>query len=541
MVKTRSTVLKERIALEIQRLKLKYFGAQSLEMAIPAPIPPTYQGVSEDEAVEAEDEFYCQALFISTNSSEVAISEEELMVVVEGDNQWKSTSAFPLCFCAQKTFSFKNYETSISFFLDRFPLDTILVEYNPTSPHFSHFPTHPRLWWKLSALIGLIVYICGSSLSLSAIRGLLALSILDCSPGMAWSIVNLCPFIIFVVGLAWETQNKTLRCYFEQFGEILKAVVIADRITARSKGNGHGHLELGLLNFNYTEVDYWKHLIPDADHVILHLNYVRNNLTWESLYPEWIDEEEESEIPVYPSLSTPKVLKNTHIDVIAVKRPCQKSKNWSHDVARLHLQLAAARLTASVRGYHHSAHVLFVTDCFPNPNVFTYKGLVEHKGNAWLYKPNLSTLRKKLRLPVRSCELAVPLKAKGERIYSGTVHREAYAMILHSAHVYVCGAIAAAQSIRMVGSTGDLVILVDDIISEYHRGGLEAAGWKIQTIKRIRNPKAEKNAYNEWNYSKFRLWQLTDYDKIIFIDTDLLILRNINFLFGMPEISATQL
>uniref|UniRef100_A0A453G7Y0 Hexosyltransferase n=1 Tax=Aegilops tauschii subsp. strangulata TaxID=200361 RepID=A0A453G7Y0_AEGTS len=39
--------------------------------------------------------------------------------------------------------------------------------------------------------------------------------------------------------------------------------------------------------------------------------------------------------------------------------------------------------------------------------------------------------------------------------------------------------------------------------------------------------------------SKFRLWQLTDYDKIIFIDADLLILRNIDFLFTMPEISAT--
>ncbi|KAF6140665.1 hypothetical protein GIB67_013958 [Kingdonia uniflora] len=187
------------------------------------------------------------------------------------------------------------------------------------------------------------------------------------------------------------------------------------------------------------------YLIPDADHVILHLNYVRNNLTWESLYPKWIDEEEESEILVCPSLSALMVLENTHIDVIAVKHPCQKSKNWSRDVARLHLQLAAARLSASVQGYHHSAHVLFVTDCFPNPNVFTCKELVGHKGNAWLYKPNLSTLREKLWLPIGSCELAVPLKAKGERIYSGTVHREAYATILHSAHDYVYGAIAAAQ------------------------------------------------------------------------------------------------
>ncbi|CAI0395970.1 unnamed protein product, partial [Linum tenue] len=118
-------------------------------------------------------------------------------------------------------------------------------------------------------------------------------------------------------------------------------------------------------------------------------------------------------------------------------------------------------------------------------------------------------------------------------------HREAYATILHSAQFYVCGAIVAAQSIRRAGSTRDLVILVDETISDYHRGGLEAAGWKVHTIKRIRNPKAEPEAYNEWNYSKFRLWQLTDYDKIIFIDADMLILRNIDFLFEMPEITAT--
>ncbi|KAE8809296.1 Glycogenin-1 [Hordeum vulgare] len=68
---------------------------------------------------------------------------------------------------------------------------------------------------------------------------------------------------------------------------------------------------------------------------------------------------------------------------------------------------------------------------------------------------------------------------------------------------------------------------------------LESAGWKVKIIERIRNPKAERDAYNEWNYNKFRLWQLTDYDKIIFIDADLLILRNIDFLFTMPKISGT--
>lgn len=43
---------------------------------------------------------------------------------------------------------------------------------------------------------------------------------------------------VFVGGLAWETQTETLRQHFEQYGEILEAVVITDKNTGRSKGYG---------------------------------------------------------------------------------------------------------------------------------------------------------------------------------------------------------------------------------------------------------------------------------------------------------------
>lgn len=43
---------------------------------------------------------------------------------------------------------------------------------------------------------------------------------------------------IFVGGLAWETQRDTMKRYFEQFGEIIEAVVITDKNTGRSKGYG---------------------------------------------------------------------------------------------------------------------------------------------------------------------------------------------------------------------------------------------------------------------------------------------------------------
>ncbi|KAH7680926.1 Glucuronosyltransferase protein [Dioscorea alata] len=299
-----------------------------------------------------------------------------------------------------------------------------------------------------------------------------------------------------------------------------------------------GKLKIGLLNFNVTEVNYWQQLLTRSESTIVHLDHANSSLTWEELYPEWIDEEEESEVPTCPHLPKPKVPGRPQFDLIAVKLPCDKSGNWSRDVARLHLQLATAELAAEFVNVKRSVHVLLVTDCFPIPNLFTCKDLVEREGNAWLYRPDTGVLMEKLKLPVGSCKLSLPLKA-AVRPYSQNVYREAYATILHSANVYVCGAITAAQSIRLSGSKRDLVILVDETISEHHKEGLEAAGWKIRIIQRIRNPKAERDAYNEWNYSKFRLWQLTDYDKIIFIDADLLILRNIDFLFTFPEITAT--
>ncbi|GJN14466.1 hypothetical protein PR202_gb01300 [Eleusine coracana subsp. coracana] len=275
----------------------------------------------------------------------------------------------------------------------------------------------------------------------------------------------------------------------------------------RALGNLHGEnqkLRIGLLNFNSTEYGSWIQLFSESHFSIVRLEPVKDSIT-----------------------------PGRHL-----KLPCTRVAGWSRDVARLHLQLSAAKLAVTSSKRNQKVHVLFVTDCFPLPNLFPCKNLVRHEGNAWLYSPDLKALREKLRLPVGSCELAVPLKAK-TRLFSVDRRREAYATILHSASEYVCGAIAAAQSIRQTGSTRDLVILVDDSISDHQRQGLETAGWKVRIIERIRNPKATRDAYNEWNYSKFRLWQLTDYDKIIFIDADLLILRNIDFLFAMPEITAT--
>ncbi|KAJ6366305.1 hypothetical protein OIU77_002815 [Salix suchowensis] len=290
-------------------------------------------------------------------------------------------------------------------------------------------------------------------------------------------------------------------------------------------GEQNDYQGIGLLNFNNSEVHHWNQLMPDATHINIQLDYADKNMTWDSLYPEWIDEEQEKDVPVCPSLPKPDTPRK-RLDLIAVKLPCRNEWNWSRDVARLHLQVAAANLAASAKGFY-PVHLLFITGRFPIPNLFTCKELVVREGNVWLYKPDTCDGQNSNTL----------LKQHGpiQGIHSEK-HMRRFSILLMFTSVEP---LLQHKASALSGSNRDLVILVDETISAYHRSGLAEAGWEIRTIQRIRNPKAEKDAYNEWNYSKFRLWQLTDYDKIIFIDADLLILRNIDFLFGMPEISAT--
>jgi len=51
---------------------------------------------------------------------------------------------------------------------------------------------------------------------------------------------------VFVGGLAWETPTEEMRKYFEQFGEILEAVIITDKNTGKSKGYGFVCFSLSL-------------------------------------------------------------------------------------------------------------------------------------------------------------------------------------------------------------------------------------------------------------------------------------------------------
>ncbi|XP_010263572.1 PREDICTED: UDP-glucuronate:xylan alpha-glucuronosyltransferase 2-like isoform X2 [Nelumbo nucifera] len=310
-------------------------------------------------------------------------------------------------------------------------------------------------------------------------------------------------------------------------------------------------MKIGLVNMEDEDTSDWESIGKTTP---ISFERVSRYFEWKDLFPEWIDEEEDNDGPSCPEIPMPDFMAFAEMDMVVAKLPCRyPEQGWARDVFRLQVHLIAANLAAKKgkRDGGMRTKVVFLSSCRPMMELFRCDDLVKQEGEWWWYEPETGRLEQKVSMPVGSCKLALPLWGEGvnvNEVYNvseittktnASVKREAYVTVLHSSEAYVCGAITLAQSIIRTGTKRDLVILLDKSISQPMRDALEAAGWKIRLIKRIRNPRAEKNSYNEYNYSKFRLWQLTDYDKIIFIDSDIVVLRNLDLVFHFPEMSAT--
>ncbi|KAL4332378.1 hypothetical protein GQ457_07G025570 [Hibiscus cannabinus] len=307
-------------------------------------------------------------------------------------------------------------------------------------------------------------------------------------------------------------------------------------------------IKIGMLNFEDVDYSGWE---KHGETVPVRFERVSELFEWPDLFPEWIDEEEEMDMPMCPELPMPDFSQYDDMDLIVAKLPCEYPVDgWARDVFRLQVHLIAANLAVKngKRDWNMRTKVVFLSKCRPMLEVFRCNDLVKQEGEWWYYEPETARLEQKVSLPIGSCNLALPLWGRGNdevfdvsEIQQATSipKREAYATVLHSSESYVCGAITLAQSLLKTGTNRDLVLLLDRSITEPKREALKAAGWQLRFIKRIRNPRAEKDSYNEYNYSKFRLWQMTDYDKVIFIDADILVLKSIDLLFHFPQMTAT--
>ncbi|KAL8205958.1 hypothetical protein R6Q57_009509 [Mikania cordata] len=293
--------------------------------------------------------------------------------------------------------------------------------------------------------------------------------------------------------------------------------------------NRSDKLKIGLVNLDVDQIQ----VNGLADVTTINFKKIEGDKKWEDFFPEWVDEDGKWGPMKCPEIPMPRDFGK--VDVVVALVP-----DGGRDLFRLQVNLVVANVLVN-GGLDDGevVYVVFIGKLGPMWEIFRCDDLIWEESDYRIYKPDLKKLQQKVNMPVGSC--MIPSSSSSQKVYdtqSTYKSREAYVTVLHSSETYVCGAIALAQSILQTNSSKDLVLLADNSISPKSLTGLKAAGWKIKLIERIRSPRAKKGAYNEYNYSKLRIWQLTEYDKVMFIDSDLIVLKNLDAFFGYPQLSA---
>lgn len=114
----------------------------------------------------------------------------------------------------------------------------------------------------------------------------------------------------------------------------------------------------------------------------------------------------------------------------------------------------------------------------------------------------------------------------------------AYVTLVMMGDRYVSGAIVLAYSIRKLGTNADLVILITHDVSENARMVLKQFYDHIIPVDYIETPNwrvkhQPHRKYLSYVFTKFHLFNLTQYKKVLFYDADALVLKYPNHLFSL--------
>jgi alpha-N-acetylglucosamine transferase len=136
--------------------------------------------------------------------------------------------------------------------------------------------------------------------------------------------------------------------------------------------------------------------------------------------------------------------------------------------------------------------------------------------------------------------------------------RCAYVSLVTNAD-FAKGAAALVHSLKLTGTQADIVVMHTGGVGEEALARLRERGAQLRPVELLptsaafnarhsranvhqRNPftKGNKPAFHTPldNFAKLRLWELDEYDRVVFLDADTLVLKNIDRLFSYPEFSA---
>ncbi|KAH9609095.1 hypothetical protein KSS87_004461 [Heliosperma pusillum] len=118
------------------------------------------------------------------------------------------------------------------------------------------------------------------------------------------------------------------------------------------------------------------------------------------------------------------------------------------------------------------------------------------------------------------------------------VGSRAYVTFLAGDGDYVKGVVGLAKGLRKVKSAYPLVVGVLPDVPEEHRRILVEQGCVVREIEPIYPPHNDTqfaHAYYVINYSKLRIWEFVEYERLVYLDGDIQVFHNIDHLFDLPK------
>jgi lipopolysaccharide biosynthesis glycosyltransferase len=119
--------------------------------------------------------------------------------------------------------------------------------------------------------------------------------------------------------------------------------------------------------------------------------------------------------------------------------------------------------------------------------------------------------------------------------------KTAYVTTLCNGDGYVPGVEALGKSLERTGSTVSKVALVTPDVPDHARERLLLSGFTQREIAPIENPNPDSQQFFARfanTFTKLRAFGLAEFDKIVLMDADTIVLQNIDDLFERPSIAA---
>jgi glycogenin glucosyltransferase len=117
----------------------------------------------------------------------------------------------------------------------------------------------------------------------------------------------------------------------------------------------------------------------------------------------------------------------------------------------------------------------------------------------------------------------------------------AYVSLL-STDAYLPGVLVLHRSLQRTGTPHPFLLLITPGITARARAVLAGAGIVCRTIERPVAVASGVSRRARWDatYAKIHLFDLVDFDKIVFLDADMLVTRSLDHLFDRPHMSAVN-